>query len=65
MNPYATEEFAEAIRDAVEMPLEERQARMVRMRSIVEENDIYMWAARAFIDMMQGTRRSRRPIQNF
>ena len=65
VNPYATEEFAEAIRDAVEMPLEERQARMVRMRSIVEENNIYMWAARAFVDMMQGTRRSRRPIQNF
>ena len=65
VNPYATEEFAEAIRDAVEMPFQERKERMVRMRSVVEENNIYMWAARAFVDMMQGTRRSRRPNRSF
>ena len=65
VNPYATEEFAEAIRDAVEMPFQERKDRMVRMRSVVEENNIYMWAARAFVDMMQGTRRSRRPNRSF
>ena len=29
VNPYATEQFADAIRDAVEMPPEERRSRMV------------------------------------
>ncbi|HCL26033.1 MAG TPA: trehalose-6-phosphate synthase [Dehalococcoidia bacterium] len=64
VNPYATEEFADAILDAVEMPAEERRDRMVRMRDVVEENNIYMWAARLFVDMMQGARRSRRPIRS-
>ena len=64
VNPYATEEFAEAIYDAVEMPLKERQERMEKMRRVVEENNIYMWAARTFVDMMQSARRSRRPIRN-
>ncbi|MCH7712838.1 MAG: trehalose-6-phosphate synthase [Chloroflexi bacterium] len=61
-NPYATEYFADAIRDAVEMPLEERRSRMIRMRSIVRENNIYRWAAHLLVDLMQGTRRSRRPF---
>ena len=65
VNPYATEEFATAICEAVEMPYEMRHDRMVRMRSVVEENNIYMWAARLFVDLMQGTRRSRRPIRSF
>ena len=65
VNPYATEEFAEAIYAAVEMPLSERQERMEKMRRIVEENNIYMWAARAFVDMMQSARRSRRPMRSF
>jgi len=64
VNPYATEQFAEAIYEAVEMRYEERRERMVRMRSVVAENNIYKWAARLFVDMMQGTRRSRRPIRS-
>ena len=63
-NPYATEHFADAIRDAVEMPLEERRSRMIRMRSIVRENNIYRWAAHLLVDLMQGARRSRRPLAN-
>jgi len=45
VNPYATDDFAEAIRDAVEMPLEARQRRMRKMREVVRENNIYKWAA--------------------
>ena len=63
VNPYATERFAGAILDAVMMPLEERRARMVNMRAIVQENNIYKWAARLLVDLMQGARRSKRPIQ--
>ena len=65
VNPYATDDFADAICEAVEMPYEMRHERMVRMRSVVEENNIYNWAARLFVDLMQGTRRSRRPIRSF
>ena len=63
VNPYATEYFADAIRDAVEMPHEQRRARMVNMRSVVQENNIYKWAARLLVELMQGTRRSRRPVR--
>lgn len=62
VNPYATEQFADAIREAVEMPWEERRSRMINMRSIVRENNIYKWAARMLVDLMQGSRRSRRPM---
>ena len=62
VNPYATERFADAICDAVEMPVEERRRRMTQMRSIVRENNIYKWAAHLLVDLMQGTRRSQRPL---
>ena len=45
INPYATDRFADAIKEALEMPLEERQRRMRRMRQVVEENNVYKWAA--------------------
>ena len=64
VNPYATEQFAEAINAAVGMPYEERRSRMVNMRAIVQENNIYKWAARLLVDLMQGARRSRRPIRS-
>ena len=44
VNPYATDHFAEAIKAAVEMPQEERQRRMLRMRETVRENNVYKWA---------------------
>ncbi|HYM07729.1 MAG TPA: hypothetical protein VEU11_14325, partial [Terriglobales bacterium] len=36
----------EAIRQALEMPAEERQKRMRKMRAIVAENNIYRWAGK-------------------
>jgi len=45
VNPYATDQLAEAIKTAIEMPLEEQQKRMRKMREIVKENNIYKWAA--------------------
>jgi trehalose 6-phosphate synthase len=51
INPYDTEQFAEAIRRALEMAPEEREARMGRMRRQVEENNIYRWAANFLADL--------------
>jgi trehalose 6-phosphate synthase len=45
INPYDTEQFADAIRYAIEMPAEERRSRMERMRRVVRENNVYRWAA--------------------
>jgi len=45
-NPFAIEELAEAIHQAVEMPLAERKKRMQRMRSAVQDNNVYRWAGK-------------------
>lgn len=44
INPYAIEEFSDAIKSAVEMPPEERKKRMENMRKVVSKNNIYRWA---------------------
>jgi trehalose 6-phosphate synthase len=44
VNPYDVDGMAEAIRLAIEMPPEERRARMARMRQSVREQNIYRWA---------------------
>lgn len=43
VNPHDIGELAEAIKRAIEMPSEERQARMRRMREVVSEHNIYSW----------------------
>jgi trehalose-6-phosphate synthase len=44
INPYATDDFAETIRSAIEMPKGEMQSRMKKLRQVVEQNNIYRWA---------------------
>jgi trehalose-6-phosphate synthase len=44
VNPYDTEELADAIHRALDMTPEERHARMARMRAYVREHNIYRWA---------------------
>lgn len=45
VNPYDVEEVSEAIHRALTMPAEEQRLRMVRMRAILEERNVYRWAA--------------------
>jgi trehalose 6-phosphate synthase len=45
VNPYSIEEFADSIKFAIEMPREERNRRMDKMRDTIKENNIYRWAA--------------------
>jgi trehalose 6-phosphate synthase len=45
INPYDTEDMAEAIQRAITMDADERRARMRRMRIEVGENNVYRWAA--------------------
>jgi trehalose 6-phosphate synthase len=51
VNPYDTEQMAEAIRIALELPAEERQARMARMRGVVQEHNIFRWAGNLIADL--------------
>jgi len=44
INPYSMEEFAEAIKTAIEMSEEEKMKRMEKMRKIVAENNVFRWA---------------------
>ncbi len=43
-NPFDIEEFAEKIRQAIEMPAKERKQRMTALREVVSEKNIYKWA---------------------
>ncbi len=45
VNPYDTEQLAEAIRFALSMDPEEKRLRMQRMRRVVREHNTYRWAA--------------------
>lgn len=45
INPYDTEEFSQAIHEAIVMDDKERRQRMTRMRLRIEEFNIYRWAA--------------------
>ncbi len=45
VNPYDIEGFADAIKTALEMPMEERKRRMKNLRRHVAENDVYRWLA--------------------
>lgn len=51
INPIAKEQFADAIKQALEMPLAEQTERMRKMREIVKENNIYYWAGKIVNDM--------------
>jgi trehalose 6-phosphate synthase len=52
-NPYATDHFADAIKTALEMPKAERRKRMRKMREVVQENNIYKWAADIISDLVK------------
>lgn len=52
VNPYSTEEFADSIKLAIEMPKEEKQRRMENMRKIITENNIFRWAANIITELV-------------
>jgi len=45
INPYAINNFAQKIKEAIEMPEIERRRRMKAMRETVATNNIYWWGA--------------------
>jgi trehalose-6-phosphate synthase len=53
VNPYDTDQTAEAIRAALEMELEEKQLRVHRMRKIIREHNIYHWAGNLITELLE------------
>jgi alpha,alpha-trehalose-phosphate synthase [UDP-forming] len=51
VNPYDTEQMAEAIHIALELPAEERKSRMRRMRRVVQEHNVYRWAGNLIAEL--------------
>ena len=45
VNPYDSEQFADSIHYALSMPDDERRQRMTAMQTVVQERNIYRWAA--------------------
>ena len=62
VNPYDIEQLAEAIRFAIEMPDEERRARMRHMRRRSRTHNVYRWAARPDLRGGGGSGRSARRL---
>jgi trehalose 6-phosphate synthase len=53
VNPYDTDQVADAIRYSLEMPAEERQSRMHKMRATVKDANVYAWAASLISELCQ------------
>ena len=51
VNPYATEEFADAIKFTISMPDEEKRRRMASMRQVVAANNVYRWAGKIITEL--------------
>jgi trehalose 6-phosphate synthase len=59
VNPYDTEQCADAVRDALVMPPDEQRARMRSMRALLMEFNVYRWAGRMLLDAARMRNRRR------
>jgi trehalose-6-phosphate synthase len=53
VNPYATDAFAGSVQRALEMPLAEKRRQMQRMRAVVQEHNVFKWAADIILEMLR------------
>ncbi len=51
INPYATEEFADSIKVALDMPDSEKRARLASMKNTIKANNIYKWAGNIITEL--------------
>jgi trehalose 6-phosphate synthase len=57
VNPYSKEEISDAIRQALEMPLDERIRRWSAMNESVRQEDVVAWR-KAFVGALERSRES-------
>ena len=53
INPYDTDQVADAMLQAFRMPETERRQRMARMRAQVEKDNIYEWGRKIFEELLK------------
>jgi trehalose 6-phosphate synthase len=53
INPYDTDQVADAIHVALEMDSDDRHNRMRRMRHIVKEHNVYRWAGNLIAELSE------------
>jgi len=53
VNPFAVHEMADAMQQAVSMPVAERKRRMQRMREHVERNNVYRWGGKVLAELLK------------
>ena len=53
VNPHAVDEMADALYQALTMPLEEQQKRMRKLRAQVSEQNIYRWAGKVLSTLLK------------
>lgn len=51
VNPYHIEDFAEIIKQAVELSQDEKIKRMEKLRTLTQEHNIYLWAEKIISDL--------------
>jgi trehalose 6-phosphate synthase len=59
VNPYDTDQSADALHVALKMPAADQRARMRLMRGLIREFNVYRWAGRMLIDAAGMRRRDR------
>ncbi|MBL7091999.1 MAG: trehalose-6-phosphate synthase [Candidatus Omnitrophica bacterium] len=60
INPYDIEDFADRIKQALEMPEKEKAQRMAKLRETVADNDIYKWADKFISELAKTLKALRR-----
>jgi trehalose 6-phosphate synthase len=53
VNPYDREETSESIFSALIMPEEERKKRIIKMRQIVQQNNVFRWAGKIISELLK------------
>lgn len=53
INPYDIDDFADKIHFAINLSPEEREKRMLKMRQVVESNNIYRWAGKMISELLK------------
>ncbi|MGH7656147.1 MAG: alpha,alpha-trehalose-phosphate synthase (UDP-forming) [Gemmatimonadaceae bacterium] len=59
VNPYDTDQCAEAVHMALTMPLAEQRERVRLMRGLLQDFNVYRWAGRMLLDAARMRRRDR------
>ncbi len=60
INPYDIEDFADRIKETLQMPKKEKAQRMAKLRETVADNDIYKWADKFISELAKTLKALRR-----